>query len=366
MTIKTTIGDLKHAIQCVLKAIPTKHITAEYSNGELHIHACVNGAHAKALVPCEGKLPDIVFQLTAKLVLNIINNCAIETVCTISQDLADLRLVFGGARVKLTRYTEKEVEFFKWKILDEEVRPIGEFESQALRKAIMSVSRFYSEDDQRFQLRGVYFQSIQGRLVLAATNGTRLAEKITDLAVGEFSPLIVAGVYVEALVGIIRNDEDPIGISLIGAGEATSVIFSSKNFSMKCPLIGGAYPSYRSIIPASDHSVEMEATAIIAALDRMDVLSSDFVQLNFSNGKLTVLTPDNDSSEQVQTSGDEFDLKLHVQAKFLSSSLAAVVTEKASIAVCLAKGSTSFLTIKNAEVQDGWLALVSPMKIKNS
>ncbi|CAN5465606.1 hypothetical protein BH10PSE16_BH10PSE16_04260 [soil metagenome] len=363
MNISTTIGALKHALQNVLKAIHTKQITAEFCNGQLHIHACANGAHAKALVPSTGTLPNLVFQLTAKLVLNIINNCATETKCSISQDKEDLRLSFGGARIKLTRYTEKEVDFFKWNSKDEHNEAIGHFESQNLRKAIMSVSRFYSDDDQRYQLRGVYFQSIQGRLVLAATNGTRLAEKITNLVVRDFRPMIIGGEYVEALVSIIKNDEEDVEISIRGGNDATAVIFSTRNFSIKCPLIGGAYPSYRSIIPASDHHVQVNAAALIAALDRMEAVSGNFVHLNFSNEIVTVETPDNDSSEQIQAEGDDFTLSLAIQPKLLAISLAAVTTEKVLIAVCLANGNTSFLTIKNTEIQDGWLALVSPIKM---
>ena len=362
MTISTTIGDLKLALQCVLKAVDTKQITAEFRDGKLMIHGCANQGHAKAVVPTRGDLPDMVFPITGKLVLTIINNCDSASECTISQHKDGLRLKFGGASIKLTRYTEKEVDFFNWTSTDDETRFVGSFESQEFKQALSSVVKFFSSDGSRFQLRGIYFQSIEGQLVLAATNGMRLAEKITNIVVEDFAPMIISGEYIEALVGIIKGNEN-VEFSIVGGKEVTAVIFNTSNFSMKCPLIGGAYPAYRSVIPLTDHSVTVNAASLLAALTRMEAVSEKrFVKLQFEEGAMSVLTLDGESSECIDAEGDDFSLSLSIQSQLLNAALTSAVTEKVKVSVTLDKGVNSFVTVTNTR-DDGWLSLITPARV---
>lgn len=360
--ITTTIGAIKLALQCVLKAVETKQITAEFSAGVLMLHACANQGHAKALVPTEGSLPDMVFPLTGKLVLAIINNCDPAQECSISQQKDGLRLKFAGASIKLNRYTEKEVDFFNWSSKDQETRIVGNFESVYFRSALRSVAKFHDESASRYQLRGVYFQSIGGRLVLAATNGMRLAEKITSIEVGDFAPMTIGGAYIEALVGIIKGDEF-VECSVVGGVNPTAVIFATSTFSIKCPLIGGDYPKYRAIIPKTDHHVTVNAAALVAALERMEAVSATrFVQLNFKSGSIDIVTIDSESNEKIESDGDVFTLNLGIQPQLLAGLLSSVTTEQIKLGVTLGNGRDSFVTVRNAD-EDGWLGLVTPAKL---
>ena len=362
MTITTTIGDLELALRCVLKAVDTKQITAEFRDGKLMIHGCANQGHAKAVVPTRGDLPDMVFPITGKLVLTIINNCDSASECTISQHKDGLRLKFGGASIKLTRYTEKEVDFFNWTVSDEETRCVGKFDSHEFKQALSSVVKFISSDSSRFQLRGVYFQSVEGRLVLAATNAYCLAEKITSIVVENFAPMIISGQYVEALVAIIKGNEDVV-FSIVGGKECTAVIFNTSNFSVKCPLIGGAYPAYRSVIPMTDHSLTVNAASLLAALTRMKAVSEElFVRLLFKEGAISVLTLDGESSEFMDAEGDDFELSLGVRPELLTVALTSAVTKQVKVSVTLAKGINSFVTVTNTK-DDGWLSLITPAPV---
>ncbi len=361
MSIKTTIGALKLALQCVLKAVDTKQVTAEFIDGQLMMHACANQGHAKARVHTEGSLPDMVFPLTGKVVLAIINNCESDTVCTIGLQNEDLRLKFGKASIKLSRYTEKEVDFFNWTAKDQRTTSVCTFEPAKFRKALAAVAHFHGVDQTRYQLRGVLLQSMMGKLVLAASNGLRLAEKITDMPTPEFAPVIVGGEYAEALVGIIKGDE-LIEFSLVGTTDVIAVVFSTSNFSIKCPLIGGVYPPYRSIIPGRDRSVTINATSLMVALERMKSVASDqsnFIRLAFKDDALHVLTMDGESSEIVDAVGVDFELNLAMQPELFHGLLSSASTERVCLGVEPSKGAHSFITVENTD-DDGWLGLVTP------
>ncbi|UUZ66251.1 hypothetical protein LP417_35130 (plasmid) [Polaromonas sp. P1-6] len=164
--IKTTIGNLKSALQQVLKAVDTKRVTLQFKAGNMFVHACEADAHARALVATTGEVPDSVVPLPGKNLLAIINAYNVDAECTIAHVDRGLRFNFGGAKVTLDRFGEADIQLFEEKVSSFGYLGITKLKASQLTLALTTVERFAARDDTRMYLRGVYLQSIDGKLVL--------------------------------------------------------------------------------------------------------------------------------------------------------------------------------------------------------
>ena len=359
-TIKTTIADLKHALQQVLKAVDTKRVTLEVKAGYLFVHACAADAHARALVNASGDIPDSIFPMPGKTLLSIVNAYNGDAQCTITQVEKGLRFQFGGAKVTLEKFSEAEVEIFEDRVKKFEFVAKNTFKASDLRSALSTVERFASQNDVRMYFRGVYIQSLEGKLVLAASDGFRVAENVTSMELDEVDPMILPITFAEALCSVLK-DEENVDLSILGEDQVRRLRFRTPTFQLDCPLLSGVYPNYRAIMPQTTATVTVDRIALASAIERMCLVDGPFVQLDFQAGKLTVRTTDGESSETLTTLGDDVDLKVSFQAKLLSDSLGAINTEMASISVNPEKGIDSRLLLRTTD-DDGWKAVVMPIK----
>jgi DNA polymerase III sliding clamp (beta) subunit (PCNA family) len=359
-SINTTIADLKHALQQVLKAVDTKRVTFEIKDSLLYVHACAADAHARALVSATGNIPDSVFPMPGKTLLAIVNAYNGDAQCTITQVEKGLKFQFGGAKVTLEKFNEAEVEIFEDRVKKFEFIAKNTFKASELRSALATVERFAAQNDVRMHFRGVFIQSLDGKLVLTACDGFRLAENVTSMALDEVQPMILPIAFAEALRAVLKDEED-VDLSIMGEDQVRRLRFSTSTFRLDCPLLSAVYPDYKSILPASTATVTVDRVALISAIERMCLVDGPFVQLSFKAGKLTVMTADEESSETLTTEGDDVDLMVSYQAKLLSDSLGAITTELASISVNPEKGVDSRLLLKTT-AGDGWKAVVMPVK----
>lgn len=360
--IQTTIGALRLALQMVVKTVDTRQVTFQFKNDQMFVHACLGNAHAVALVPTTGSLDDAVLPLTGKTLLAILHGCESEAVCTLTKSERGLRMNFGGAKVTLDRFSDPDVEFFARAV---ETRPsidVGTFKASEFREALQSVVRFASRDDLRLFMRGVFLQVINGKLVLAATDGFRLAEKKSLLECADMPSAILPASYADALCSILK-DEDTVQLMSIGKADTHNLLFKTPTFSLKCPVICGSYPDYKRVIPELPFSVELDTRMLASAAERMAILSGRYVRMAFKDAEIVVLTEDRESQEKIGTQGDRCTLDVSLQAKLLTDSLAAVKTPSVSISVDPEQASQSRLLLKNVGEEDGWLAVVMPATI---
>ena len=253
-TIKTTIAALKHALQQVLKAVDTKRVTLEIKDGLLFVHACAADAHARALVNASGDIADSVFPMPGKTLLAIVNAYNGDAECVITQVEKGLRFQFGGAKVTLEKFSEAEVEIFEDRVKKFAFIAKNTFKAIELRNALATVERFAAQNDVRMHFRGVFIQSIDGKLVLTACDGFRLAENVTNMELGEVQPMILPIAFAEAL-GTVLKDEEDVDLSILGEDQVRRLRFSTPTFRLDCPLLSAAYPDYKAILPTTTATV---------------------------------------------------------------------------------------------------------------
>lgn len=156
-----------------------------------------------------------------------------------------------------------------------------------------------SNDTTRPALTGVYFNTFEGGLYLAATDGYRLAErKFIDKVENEVTAIVPASSLQEVLRSISEDMEE---IELLF--DETQVRFRLGEVEITSKLIDGSFPDYRQLIPKeTEISVNLkrdELTRItkLAALFAKEVGGSIICQTSVENESFSVASVANELGE---------------------------------------------------------------------
>lgn len=156
-----------------------------------------------------------------------------------------------------------------------------------------------SNDTTRPALTGVYFNTFEGGLYLAATDGYRLAErKFIDKVENEVTAIVPASSLQEVFRSISEEMEE---IELLF--DETQVRFRLGEVEITSKLIDGSFPDYRQLIPKeTEISVTLkrdELTRItkLAALFAKEVGGSIICQTSVENGGFSVASVANELGE---------------------------------------------------------------------
>ncbi len=130
--------------------------------------------------------------------------------------------------------------------------------SQDLRQAISQVIFAVSVSETRPEINGVMLNFSGSKLVLAATDSYRLAEKSLNLTKKSNSApqkIIVPAKTLQELQRILASFKDPAAISEIETVEIylaeNQILFVLGNIELISRLVEGQYPDYQQIIPQS-------------------------------------------------------------------------------------------------------------------
>lgn len=129
--------------------------------------------------------------------------------------------------------------------VDETVAVRYEITAGDLKKAINQTKIAVSSDTTRAVLTGIYWQTHEGYLYLAATDGYRLAEKKMMKSDSELAAIIPASTLAE--VSKSANDDEQLTILF----DDTQVCFRTDNMEIVSRLIDGKFPDYKQLIPAT-------------------------------------------------------------------------------------------------------------------
>lgn len=185
-----------------------------------------------------------------------------------------------------------------------------------------------SNDTTRPALTGVYFNTFEGGLYLAATDGYRLAErKFIDKVDNEVAAIVPASSLQEVLRSISEDMEE---IELLF--DETQVRFRLGEVEITSKLIDGSFPDYRQLIPKeTEISVGLkrdELTRItkLAALFAKEVGGSIICQTSVESESFSVASVANELGEnksEIKTKV-ETDGKVTLNSRFVLDALNAL------------------------------------------
>ncbi|MCF6176890.1 MAG: DNA polymerase III subunit beta [Victivallaceae bacterium] len=231
-----------------------------------------------------------------------------------------------------------------------------------LSKMIDQISYAVSVDDSRKALHGILCSIKENTVVMAATDGKRLAvtERVADEVNGEDMDVIIP----LKAANEVKRIMDGSGLVSIEIGEK-QVFFTTDSVKIETKLIEGNYPNYRQVIPTEFSKViEVDKNVLGSKLELVSLALADsasYVIVTFENNQIVL----NASSSSVGEGRDSIDIeyaheKIEVSfnAAFLAAPLRHCDADKVKIKF------NDNITPVAIEGGDGFLYVIMPLRNK--
>ena len=340
------------ALTTVTRAVETRntipilanvHLSA--ADGRLTLRASDLDIEITTSVPATGTLAATT--APAKTLLDIARKMPAGAEITLEQDGEIITVKAGRSRFKLATLGADAFPDLK----------SGKFTASfsADLAAMFAPVRFaISDEETRYYLNGVFLQSTGDETRAVATDGHRLA-RVTVPTVGDIAGVIVP----KKTVGLLPDGEVHVELS------DTKIRLRSGETTILSKLIEGTFPDYERVTPKNnDKPLTVDRAAMLAAVDRVSVLSSDrggkTVKLDVAADAvtLTVSSEGESAVEEVAAEYGSEPITIGFNAAYLAEILRTATGEKVTIALGDA-GGPALITGADA----GWHAVLMPVRV---
>lgn len=248
--------------------------------------------------------------------------------------------------------------------IDEKEAVIFKIGADEFKKGLGEIMIAASNDLTRPALTGVYFNTFEGALYLAATDGYRLAElKFINSVKSEVEAIVPASSLQEVLRSV-SDDVDEIEILF----DESQVRFRLGEIEITSKLIDGSFPDYRQLIPKSTEvnlvlsRAELVRVTKLAALFARGVGGSINCEASAEKGVFSVASVANEFGEndsEIETEVTK-DAKVTLNSRYLIDALNAL--DEDEIRFGLTENKVDPIVLKNGK-SDDYTHIVMPLNI---
>ena len=186
-----------------------------------------------------------------------------------------------------------------------------------LKNMIQETIFAISDDETRYFMNGIFFEKVENKFVMVATDGHRLAYISKEAAenIPDFPGVIVPSKILSIVVKR-AGDEGMAGISITDK----TIFIQFGSYKLSSVLIEGQFPNYRKVIPETQtNKFTFKRQDILDALRRVSLLmeqKSHRVSLGLSPGTVSVFCEENEignAQEEIpcQYEGEELSIALN-------------------------------------------------------
>ena len=212
------------------------------------------------------------------------------------------------------------------------------FDREELIAMLKSVSYAQSVNEERYMLKGVFFQLLQQNLALVATDGRRLAvtkSKIKTEDEGEFILPSLSVNEIEKLPNVgseirVSFTDRQVSFELVVENEDEEIGFKNSIYLVS-KVVEGKYPNYKQVIPKDDfNSATVERELMQECVHRAALVSDEKVTLRIKKGvmEITGLSTLGDACESMKIGYEGEDSNVSFNPRFLMDPLRALSQDK--------------------------------------
>lgn len=194
-----------------------------------------------------------------------------------------------------------------------------------------------SNDDNRYNLTGVYFEPQEGAhnsIVMVSTDGHRLSRVKESFASGNFSEFEAVTLPRKGLAELVKMLEgggvEKTASFKLGISEQHAIILFENNY-LSMRLIDGKFPDYNQVIPKlADKIMRASRHEFLLGLKRVSVLASEksqSVRMRTKSGELTVSCVNPEAGEVTDDVPVEYsgpDIEIGFNAKYIIDALSSI------------------------------------------
>jgi DNA polymerase-3 subunit beta len=219
-----------------------------------------------------------------------------------------------------------------------------------------------SNDSTRPVLTGVYWNSFEGQLYLAATDGYRLSERRLVKTKSDVSAIIPTQTLTEVLRNI-TDESDEIDILF----DETQVRFRINDAEIISRLIDGNFPNYRQLVPSSS-----ETSVIINKNDFIRITKIAGLFARESGGSVTLTADKEKNTLSVQSIASQFgenksdaiakvnsDGHITLNSRYLSEALSVIDGDEVEFSF---SGKIAPCVIKSTKPDTNYYHIIMPLK----
>lgn len=270
---------------------------------------------------------------------------------------ADIRA--GKVEYKLVGMPDRDFP----KVPDHREAKYGKVDPAALRDMIDKTLFSVSNDETRFHLNGVLFESDGAKARMVSTDGHRLS-KVDRTLTG--APKLDTGVIIpkKGLIEIKRVLESataPCDLAVSGS----NVFVRSNDVALAVKLIDSPFPPYEQVIPkTNEKTVIVRRAALLEALKRAQLMSSETRGVKFALDKgILRVASDNpelgEAREELEVSYTSTPVAIGFNPKYFTELLGQMDCEEVRLDL---SGELDPVIIRPAD-QDDYLGVIMPMRI---
>lgn len=184
-----------------------------------------------------------VITVPAKLMAEFVSNLPRGEVVEITADGNKVVIKSGGYNSSINGVAADD--FPELPEIDEEKMVKMAVGVDDFKTGLTQVMVAVSNDTTRPALTGVYFNTFEGALYLAATDGYRLTERKVLNGVSAEVMAIVPAASLRGVLGLLSDDIEEMEILF----DETQVKFRMGDIEVTSKLVDGSFPDYRQLIP---------------------------------------------------------------------------------------------------------------------
>ena len=274
----------------------------------------------------------------------------VKDLSRIVKELADMEVSVESADNSKSTISTRGSVFNLIGIDSKEFPPLPELEKsksvelkvEELAQMLKSVSYAQSVNEERYMLKGVFFQMEKGNLSLVATDGRRLAVSQKQISNEE-----VQGEFILPSLTVSEIEKLP------KTGEAISLSFTDRQVSFDLPVeeekssesgfvgsiyfvskvVEGKYPNYKQVIPKDDFKeAKVERELMQECVTRASLVSDERITLRIKENEMEISGQSllGDACESLPISYEGEESTVSFNPKFLMDPLRAIQVDQIS------------------------------------
>lgn len=297
--------------------------------------------------------------LGAKALHDIIANLPGETIELKRCDNNWAEIKAGKVKYRLVGMPDRDFP----KVPDHSEAELSDVDALTIRAMIDRTLFSVSNDETRFHLNGVLFESDGDTSRMVSTDGHRLT-KIDRALAG--APKLTAGVIIpkKGLLEIKRTLDGVSGNCQL-AIKTPYLYLQGNDIHLAVKLIESQFPSYEAVIPKNkERSIHVDRLSLLDALKRAGLMTADTRSVKVSVGKDSLLissdNPDiGEVQEEIEATVEGEEISVGFNPKYVVDILSQISSDKVTIELC---GELDPLVVRPSDDSD-YLGVVMPMRI---
>lgn len=290
-----------------------------------------------------------------------------EFMSNLPKENVDLKVVGNNLHIKCGKYSSiingvVADDFPELPVINEKSSIKYSINTEDFKQAVGQTLITVSNDSTRPVLTGVYWHSFEGKLVLAATDGYRLSERILTDTKSELSIIIPASTLQEVL-RTISDETEEIEVLI----DETQVRFRVNETEVISRLIDGNFPDYRQLLPKKSeiefkiNKNEFSRITKIAGLFARESGGSITLTADKANKLLSIHSiaselGENTSEAEAEVSSDG---QVTLNSRYLSEALNVI---DGSEIIFSFSGKLSPCILKSTESKTNYYHIIMPLK----